>query len=58
MLLIDDLIATGGTAVAAVNLIKQAGANCLESCFILNLESLKGAENLRKIVPIYTLLDL
>lgn len=58
VLLIDDLIATGGTAVTAVNLIKQAGANCLESCFILNLESLKGAENLRKIVPIYTLLDL
>lgn len=58
VLLVDDLIATGGTAIAAVNLIKQAGANCVEACFILNLESLKGAENLRKVAPLYTLLDL
>ncbi|WP_297810969.1 adenine phosphoribosyltransferase [uncultured Helicobacter sp.] len=58
VLLIDDLIATGGTAIAAVNLIKQAGAKCVESCFILNLESLKGAESVQKLVSTYTLLDL
>lgn len=58
VLLVDDLIATGGTAIAAVNLIKQAGANCVETCFVLNLESLEGAKNLCKVAPIYTLLDL
>ncbi|TLD86511.1 adenine phosphoribosyltransferase [Helicobacter sp. MIT 05-5294] len=58
VLLVDDLIATGGTAVAAVNLIKQAGAKCVESCFILNLESLKGAQKVREVAPTYTLLDL
>lgn len=58
VLLVDDLIATGGTAIAAVNLIKQAGAKCIESCFILNLKSLDGAENPQKLAPIYTLLDL
>lgn len=58
VLLIDDLIATGGTAIAGANLIKQAGANCIESCFIINLQDLQGAELLRKVVPVYTLLDL
>ncbi len=58
VLLIDDLIATGGTALAAVNLIKQAGAKCVESCFIINLEDLGGAEKLRSITPVYALLDL
>ncbi|MCI5633671.1 phosphoribosyltransferase family protein, partial [Helicobacter sp.] len=58
VLLIDDLIATGGTAIAGANLIKQAGANCVESCFIINLQDLQGAELLRKITPVYTLLDI
>lgn len=58
VLLIDDLIATGGTAIAGANLIKQAGANCVESCFIINLQDLQGVELLQKVVPIYTLLDI
>lgn len=58
VLLIDDLIATGGTAIAGANLIKQAGANCVESCFIINLQDLQGAELLRKVVHVYALLDL
>lgn len=58
VLLIDDLIATGGTAIAGANLIKQAGANCIESCFIINLQDLQGAELLRKVVHVYALLDL
>lgn len=57
VLLIDDLIATGGTAVAAANLINQAGAKCVESCFIINLEDLGGAKILREIAPFYSLLD-
>jgi adenine phosphoribosyltransferase len=46
VLLIDDLIATGGTATAAANLIKQAKAECVEACFIINLKFLKGEEKL------------
>lgn len=58
VLLLDDLIATGGTAVAGVNLIKQAGAKCVESCFIINLQDLQGAKQMRAITGVYTLLDL
>lgn len=58
VLLIDDLIATGGTALAAANLIKQAGAKCVESCFIINLQDLKGAEAMRERTKVYSLLDL
>lgn len=45
VLLIDDLIATGGTAKAAATLINQVGATCVESCFILELAFLKAKEN-------------
>jgi len=46
VLLIDDLIATGGTAAAAVNLIKKVGAEIVEACFIIELEFLNGREKL------------
>ena len=58
VLLIDDLSATGGTAYAAANLIKKAGAECVESCFIINLQELKGAEELKKITPVYSVLEI
>ncbi|MBX7490273.1 adenine phosphoribosyltransferase [Helicobacter turcicus] len=58
VLLIDDLIATGGTALAAANLIKQAGAQCVESCFIINLKDLQGAKAMRERTQVYSLLDL
>ncbi len=46
VLLIDDLIATGGSAKAAESLIKKACGFCVESCFIVELEDLKGSDNL------------
>ena len=46
VLLIDDLIATGGTAKAAVSLIDKVGANCVEACFILELDFLKGRDGI------------
>jgi len=46
VLLIDDLIATGGTAKAAASLIGKVGANCVEACFILELDFLKGREGI------------
>lgn len=50
VLLIDDLIATGGTAKAAASLIKKVGANCVEACFILELDFLKGREGIESNV--------
>ncbi|MFK5881135.1 MAG: adenine phosphoribosyltransferase [Sulfurospirillum sp.] len=58
VLLIDDLIATGGTAKAAVTLINKAGANCIEACFIINLKFLNGDEGIKKITPVYSVLEI
>ena len=44
VLLIDDLIATGGTAKAAANLIEKVGAHCVEACFILELAFFRGRD--------------
>ena len=48
VLLIDDLIATGGTAEAAVDLIHDSGAGLQECCFVIDLPDLGGMERLRK----------
>lgn len=46
VLLTDDLIATGGTALAACNLIKKIGGEIAECCFIVDLPELKGKQKL------------
>ncbi len=48
VLIIDDLIATGGTAKAACELVEKSGATCVECCFIIELEFLNGREKLDK----------
>lgn len=47
VLLIDDLIATGGTAVAAAELIRQTGAKIAGCCFVIDLPDLGGMKRLR-----------
>jgi len=47
VLLVDDLIATGGTATAATQLLRTAGANVLAACFVIDLPALGGAARLR-----------
>jgi adenine phosphoribosyltransferase len=47
VLLIDDLLATGGTAAAAANLLRRLGADILEITFLIELSFLKGREKLR-----------
>ncbi len=47
VLLIDDLIATGGTAAAASELIEKVGATCVECCFVVELEFLDGRKKLQ-----------
>ena len=47
VVIIDDLIATGGTAIAAGNLIKKLGANIHEYSFLVNLPDLGGEKKLK-----------
>lgn len=47
ILLIDDLIATGGTARAAVRLLRKAGASVTQAVFVMDLPELGGADALR-----------
>ncbi|MDA4833430.1 phosphoribosyltransferase family protein, partial [Enterobacter hormaechei] len=42
VILVDDLIATGGTAEAAVKLLQQMGADIVSACFIIDLPDLGG----------------
>jgi adenine phosphoribosyltransferase len=46
VVIIDDLIATGGTAAAAVNLVEKLGGEILECAFVIDLPDLKGKEKL------------
>jgi adenine phosphoribosyltransferase len=58
VILVDDLIATGGTAEGAVKLMRNMGAQILAACFIVDLPELGGADRLRKLdVPVRTLLS-
>ena len=58
VILVDDLIATGGTAEGAVKLLRQMGAEVLAACFVIDLPELGGADKLRKMdVPVRTLVS-
>ncbi|NVE95494.1 adenine phosphoribosyltransferase [Altererythrobacter lutimaris] len=47
VVIVDDLIATGGTALAAAQLLRQAGARVSHAHFVIDLPELGGAEKLR-----------
>ena len=47
VLLIDDLIATGGTALAGIKLMERAGAKVIGCSFVIDLPELSGADRLR-----------
>ncbi|HTY49625.1 MAG TPA: adenine phosphoribosyltransferase [Steroidobacteraceae bacterium] len=49
ILLVDDLIATGGTAEAAVKLLRSLGARLLAACFIIDLPELGGTRRLEAL---------
>ena len=58
ILLIDDLIATGGTANAAIDLIEQTGGEMVAAAFVVDLPDLGGSKKLRdKGVKVHTLLE-
>ena len=47
-MIIDDLIATGGTAEAAAKLVEMSGGNIVAFIFAINLFDLSGSKNLVK----------
>ncbi|MFN3348122.1 adenine phosphoribosyltransferase [Pseudorhodoplanes sp.] len=58
VILVDDLIATGGTAEGAVKLLRQMGAEVVAAVFIIDLPELGGADKLRGLdVPVRTLVS-
>lgn len=58
VILIDDLIATGGTAVGAVSLLKQMGADVIAACFVIDLPALGGRKKLEALgVEVRTLIE-
>jgi len=57
VLLVDDLIATGGTAVASIELIEQVGGELVEACFVIDLPELGGRQRLEaQGRPVFTLI--
>ena len=58
VLLVDDLLATGGTALGANKLITKCGARVVEACFIVDLPDLGGGAKLEEAgVPWFALVD-
>jgi len=58
VLVIDDLIATGGTANAAATLVNQTGATCVECCFIIGLAFLDGIKKLQDKTDVYSVIEV
>jgi adenine phosphoribosyltransferase len=57
VILVDDLIATGGTAEGAVKLLRRMGAEIVAACFVIDLPELGGAQKIRDLdVPVRSLI--
>jgi adenine phosphoribosyltransferase len=58
VILVDDLIATGGTASAAAQLLRNIGANVVAAVFVIDLPELGGAKKIRDMgIPVRTLIS-
>lgn len=56
VILVDDLIATGGTAEGAIKLLQRMGAEVVAACFVIDLPDLGGAKKIEALrVPVRTL---
>jgi adenine phosphoribosyltransferase len=49
VLLVDDLIATGGTAAASIDLVTQVGGTLVEACFVIDLPELGGRKRIEQL---------
>ncbi len=58
ILLVDDLIATGGTAIAAIELLRELNAEIVAACFVIDLPELGGRKKISDLgIPVRTLID-
>ncbi len=57
VLVVDDLLATGGTAKAACSLVKKAGGNLIGAAFLIELTDLKGREKLENCGKVISMLQ-
>ncbi len=55
VMIVDDLLATGGTAAATAQLVSEAGATVAGFLFLVELDFLKGRENLGSEAPVFSL---
>jgi adenine phosphoribosyltransferase len=55
IVVVDDILATGGTMNAAIHLLRQAGGAVKAAAFIIELEALKGRDNLD--IPAHSLIQ-
>lgn len=55
VIVIDDLLATGGTVAAACRLLKKAGAKVAAAAFIIELEDLNGRKNLPEDIEVISM---
>ena len=56
VLIVDDLLATGGTAAAAADLVAKTGATVVGLSFLIELDGLSGRDKLPKDVPVQSLI--
>ena len=56
MIIIDDLIATGGTAAATAELVRSLGAELVEMAFMIELTFLKGRDCLPEKTEVFSVL--
>ncbi len=57
VIVIDDLLATGGTVCAACNLLKKTGANVKAAAFIIELTELNGRKNLPSDIEVVSMIS-
>ncbi|WP_069131323.1 adenine phosphoribosyltransferase [Rhodohalobacter halophilus] len=58
VLIHDDLIATGGSALAATRLVEKLGGNIIGYSFVMEIEALNGVENLDQTIPFHAILSV
>jgi adenine phosphoribosyltransferase len=56
VVILDDLLATGGTAAAAVSLVQKLGGDVVEVCFVIELAGLEGRSKIEG-VPVFSLVS-
>ncbi|WP_163533489.1 adenine phosphoribosyltransferase [Helicobacter suis] len=57
VILIDDLIATGGTALASLELLEKLQAKCIEACFLIALRDLDGLSKVAQKASVFSVLE-